>query len=367
MIKLEEILERSNSLVKQHTVSGKRFEHDEANKETIKRIEEKGFIINRFEVPKQDEYEAIGLFYCQYKNWIFPVREIANGPLLLIDPRNIKTGEKIPYYCDLLCVETSRMCYLSLLKVMNVGFKNYLEKTYSHYLKLPELLSVLGYEVDVKDMKFDLFTCEATLLLNRKIYIRIYKDETEETVFALTNSRTWKAETNQTRNSFGEKAYYFSYNGREDLVELQKCLQAFEEELDGEYGFLEENRYYRNEDIGELINDIKHRLTVLRKTNTRLIEKKTLVDHYRGMDIYKEFLITFDHDDKQESYNLLFQYDRKQDETNCLLQIDSAIKTLQQEVLIEDQCVLKGPFTTLSSKMIEFLWTLFEIHDVKLM
>jgi len=373
VVSLTDILTKSKEMVgkKEKKCPLKKKSYTTAgNQKVVKIIEQIGFSVNRIEYPKEDEYGAKALYYCQYNDWIFPVRDIEKGTLSMENPRNMKTGKKLYIYADLRCDETSKERLRKIKDVMDVGLEAFLIKEYGHYYELPYLLENVGYPVETHDFQFDICENEGYIKVDEECYLRVYQNEKDEMKFVVTNNPKWNA--NSHNGYWGDKAYFFTYKGKEDLVELTYCIQAFMEEMKGEYGYFEEGKRYTNEYIEDLIQCTGKQLITNYGSKFAHIEevlkeeKGKTINHYEGLEIFKTFIISLKEKEQEECYRVTFEYDKKKDEKHCILTIDSCMKKGKGITYFEETCELRGGFQMMFKKLKDFMWELYEIHGMKL-
>lgn len=365
MISLEEILKLSKDATKKTTDTSQRIKVNKFNKANVTLIEKLGFSINRFEKIKEDDLGATGLYYGQYKDWIFPIHEVKGGPLIINEARNIRTGEKINYYCDLKFTETTEERYNTFIKIMKLGKEKYIEEYYDHYFKLPQVFKSYGHSIDVKKEKKDVSDCQLTFIVDEKYIINVFIDQEEKAVLNIEHNLDYYSveEAKKIKN----EPYEFTYNEEKDFTELVKCLEALEEERKGMCGYYEDGKYYNNKFITNLIHNTKNQLILERVTDMdiRKLEEKT--DHYKGLEIYNHFVMNFENKSgKNEKYDIVFEFDKIKDEKHCILTIKSEINQLNKEYKNINECQLSGSFRTMYSKLRDFIWQIYEIHGIKL-
>ena len=359
-----------------------RDSYDENTKE-VQTIKGLNFEINSYEKGPLD-YKNHDTYYCQYKDWVFIIKyyndpDIEEGILALYNPINIKTKKVIEYYCDLWCNNTSREKLEDLIFLLDNGLEAFINKKYSFVNKLPDLLKDKGLEVISENYSFAPYTYNGYLkvILNDDKFIK------KSCILKIKNVSSDGAtiilqEKENNFYDYFQKKYSFIYNGEEDIEELIKCITCFIEEINGLYGFYENGKFYQGKDIDMLIEEMKdkvkknyyedyncHKVNI----NNSLINKAREEDHYKGIDIYREFTIVFDncyHENEKtirQTFNITFKYDKNTDENNCLLNIELNTRNLidcSYNLPHKEKVEMKGQFLHLYGILKFFLCCLFE-------
>lgn len=364
VITLEEILKLSKESTKIKK-QNKNVKITNKNKNSISILENLGFLINKYEKTENDEFGASNLYYCQFEDWIFLIHEIENGPMIITESRNIKTGDKLNFYCDAKCEETNEYRIKEFIKIMKEGNEKYLKEKYQHLKKIPDKFKSYGYDVQVEREIINLNTCDVKMIIDERYCLRIRKDEKEIPKIYIKN---YKNRYNYQLGEVDEKQEYeFLYESEHDFIELEKCMIAFEEEVNGIYGYYEDGKYYKNMIIENLFSVIEEQLKNEKVEDSKVINVKTFFDHYKGIEIYNEYYIYFRNKSKNnERYRIIFEYDKRKDDRYCILTILSEIKHEEKTFINENKCEIKGSFRTLYWKLRDFLWEMYKIHKIDL-
>lgn len=360
------------------------------NSKQVKTLELLNFQINRFEKGKNlSDYGNHDTYYCQYNDWVFVVKyfkdpDIEEGILALYDPINTKTKEVVRFYCDLWCNNTSKERLNDLLYILNNGVNKFMKKKYSHLIELPEFLIEKGLEIIIVDYEFSPNCCHGHIKVILKDYgfkentciIKVSDVSSEGSTLVLMKEKT--------ECLFGhyQNKHRFNYKGKEDIEELIRCIKCFLEEVNGEYGYYENDRFYNGKDIDKLINEIKwfakkyyyedynyNRIDI----SDSVIGNLKAENHYKGVEIYKKYKVVFDNcfpengKTIRQTYYITFEYDKNKDDKNCLLEIEMNLRNGSKYNLPQKEVtVMKGPFLHLRGILKFFLCSLFKNNGYSL-
>lgn len=392
------------------TTSSDNPEIDNCSDELLSLIKQFNFNIESYEKIEFDENQnswdrELEIYYCSYGDWQFKIThiedvDITEGIFVVNEILNKETTEKVDFYCDFGCRNTSecrRNEFILFLQYNSLDL--YISDKYSHYLELPNLLSQKGYVVEKNDFKFYLNNPKGYLKIDDNLYVKIYSAWWDDLKTVITNDNKW--DINSSNDNFS-KAYYFEYNSTLDFDELCKCIEAFKEEQQGRIGYYDEEEkvYYSNKDIMNFYNSLRDKDDYYKHCwNNYLIEIKhedhwdkkgyeeensRIINKYKGLEIYLKTKLTFNGDDrmnpefnKNSSY-ITFEYDkRKSDKCRLLIQYYSFKEDLEdydyekQETKISNEKLISsfehyGSFKDLMYLLESYVNEMIKIHQIEL-
>lgn len=396
--------------IKENRVTGftnANYETDCYSKPLLNKIKECGFTIDSYEkfdnFDDEDDWDyynrTLENYYCSLNNWNFKINnhsdvDISQGIWALRDIENKVTSEKIDFYCDLGCKNTSQARLDDVLRLFQYNSLNeFIENEYKKYLELPNLLRENNCNVIEHNYSFSLNEPKGYLELEKGLYIKIYRAWMDNFHLVVTNKKGW--DVNSGAHSYDrEKAYYFEYNSQNDISELIKCIQAFKDEQEGEIGYFENERYYNTYNVKQIFDNLRDKNDYYKDCwNNYLIQVEhkdywdgrgynkdsKIINKYEGLEIYLETELTFN-DAAQWSEGdlinkslIIFEYDRRKSD-KCKLEITNYIYSHNEEYSewtinpekIQDKIELYGDFSELASKLKEYINIMVKIHEISL-
>lgn len=395
------------------------------NLPSVKRIKELGFQINSYhqeEHPYGSEYYGdMDVFYCTYKDWVFAVEwsmdpDIEEGILAMREPRNIVTGEKMDFYCDLFCNNTSEGRLENVLKVFEIGYGEFIQQEYGKYIELPILLKEKGVSIRTENYEFTIGDNDGYIDVGDGVYIRVFGIFWSKGIaLVVTNNKRWDINSYNGGNYGNEIGYYFDYQGVEDLDELCQCIEATKRHVKGQYGYKEmfvqhlydgtsykEERYFKGEDFLSIFKEIEDKLKskYYDKWNSRFIDITEYknwsgsielddskdVNCYKGLEIAKTIKFSINNatqwmvDNELIQYLIHFEYDKRKNDKECYLEITQWIGNEENKMRMEYeetevdktnpsyQGAYKryGKFSELTAELTDFLYENLKIHGVEL-
>jgi len=386
------------------------YETDCYSSKLLNKIKECGFIIESYEkftnFDEEDYESTLEVYYCSLNNWEFKVNnssdvDIDQGIWALREIQNKLSGEKIDFYCDLGCQNTSQARLEEALDLFKYdSLEDYMSIKYKKYIILPELLRENGFEVEERDYTFTLNRPKGYLKLGKNLFIKVYSAWMDNFHLVVTNDKGWDVNSG-THSGDVKKAYYFNYNGADDINELVKCINAFKEEQEGKIGYFENGKYYNTYDVQKIFNNLRDKEDYYKESwNERHIQIEykdywdgrgynqdaKIVNKYKGLEIYLETELTFN-DAAQWSEGelvnkslIVFEYDKTKN-NNCRLEIINYIYSQYEEYQdyddnkeewtikldkIQDKIELYGTFLELTKRLKEYIDTMIKIHNISL-
>lgn len=357
--------------------------------------------------------EPLEIYRCKKNNWTFEIKnypdcDINEGIFSICNLKNISTGEKVDFYCDLGCRNTSDNKLNSFLNLTNFNSeKQYIKERYAKFFEIPSLLISKGVECKVIEEDYTLegcgFLCEVNYslspLLNKgdkaKVFFLKFTINFigNAELFVLKNKNDFRIETLCTYSHTDAK-YKFQYNSGADIDELIRCMNCFYEQINKRIGYLEGDRYYSNLDIVKYFDSIMKDEKLHSKTNHYLVKfencygrYKNTANKYKGQEIYisKNLVINdagiWAEGDEINNSHITIEYNTNKDDKNCILNIknyiykdmDSVTETsmhngvfyvdLKPEFMI-DEIEIKGSYLYIMEYLDKYIKTIFKIYEI---
>ena len=348
-------------------------------------------------------HELLETYYCEFNNWSFTINnysdvDIAEGIFQVSNIKNKITGEKVDFYCDLGCRNTS---YIQLEKFIKfLSFKSnseFVEDYYGEYMKLPKLLIKNGVDCEIVKEEYSLNSIGTILKIDEKVYLGFGRDYEDQVFIKLSD----KIKRHTVRD---ELVYNFEYKSEQDIEELIKCIKCFKEHVEGKVGFLESGKYFGNKAIeryiDKFIDSVKKSEDGYEKWNHYLFKLRPIhdddfmlesfgkkINKYNGIEIYKKYELIFNDysqwaiGDKTNKSIITIEYNTKEDKENCILDINNSINTSADDTNLyaydeyedyEDgdddynviNVVEKGSFSYIMSKLNDYIESMCKIYEV---
>lgn len=357
--------------------------------------------------------ELLETYYCEFNNWSFMISnysdiDIAEGIFQVTNIKNKITGEKVEFYCDLGCRNTTDIQLEKFIKFLSFKSNSeFAENYYGEYMKLPKLLVKNGIECEVVREKYSLNSIETILKIDKNVYLGFGTDYKDHVFINLTDNLNYL----KGRSIHGDLIYSFEYKGEEDVEELIKCIKCFIEHVEGKVGYFEFGKYFGNREvqryIDKFINSVKNSNDGYEKWNHYLFKlgsvhdddfflesHKKKINKYHGVEIYKKYELVFNEHsqwsigDKANKSIITIEYNTKEDKENCILDIKNYIYTrmdedtnlyiyddcdedddyYQQEVLNDEymtaNVIEKGSFSYIMNKLKDYIENMCKIYEV---
>lgn len=374
--------------------------------ELIELIDKYNFNVHNHKINNSiDAYDSVlETYHCSYRDWSFNIKNMKSwdieGGIFGVDSlMNVKSSEKVDFYCDLRCNNTSKLTLDNFLEFLNYGsIDDYIEHKYPHLLKLPELLSKAGFDVHEYNYNIGLRDASGYIDLGLgKVYVVVYRGIKDDFKLVVTNNKKWGINSMNTSYGFLEKGYYFEYKSEEDINELVNCIKAFKEDISGKIGYLEKDIYYGNKYIEKYFDSLKNRFdgtdvwnhSLIKYERKRFWDKRgydeknsKIVNKYRGLEIYFDVDLIFNEAAQWSVGSMInrtkfiFQYDKKKC-NDVVLEISNYIykeddeyyiydETRNEDVLnnefLIDRVVMKGSFLDIIDKAKTYIDKMIDIY-----
>lgn len=387
-------------------------ETDNCSEELYEYIQEFGFTIDSYEKYELtfDRYgypvdETLEMYYCSFGAWEFKIRNVADvdieeGIFSLSEIIHKETGEKVNFYCDLGCRNTSEARRDEVLDFLTYpSLETYIQDAYGKYLRLPELLRKKGLNVEEIDFSFGLNSPKGYLTIEKNLYVKVYRAWFDDLKVVVTNDSTW--DVNSSNDHWGrKKAYYFDYRSVDDIDELIRCIKAFKEEQEGKIGYYENGQYYRNQDVVDFYDSLRSKEDYYKdawnhyeiqiehnnKWDQRGYEEEesTVLNKYKGLELFVTTELTFNDAAQWSKGDLInksfitFEYDKRKSD-QCRLFIQNYVyedeltyydEEKESHVIDETKCVATfeqfGSFLELMEILKSYVYTMIDIHEVEI-
>ena len=374
------------------------------NSREVKMIISLGLQINTYE-PKDPEasyYDAQEFYYCSNERWDVYIRNLLydadlGSVLQVLELTDKFTGEKIDFYCDLWCGNTSEHRLEQFKILLSTSFEQYKKIEFGKYFSLPNLLRDKGYIVEEKNFDFDTVDCIGSLIVynlnisNTPCEIKVSHDHSQCVyVNNLKRDRCWDDVI----------SYSIDYKNEQDIGIMCKNIDKIIEHIDGKYGYLENNRYYTNEDIEVFFDEYKNKLNYLEDMsdayrsafhyNDEPTEEESKeyekiceiaeINHYKGAEIYKKYELIINRDAYYfggigNTYEFEIIHNTNIDKDNCILNItytlsdyigwnnkcDDDIQNEKSEHVTQE--TIKGSYIFVMNILADFLNKLIEVEQ----
>lgn len=362
----------------------------------------------RLDKPDMYEYDSVIEYYsvCNDK-YKFIIRnlddpDIEEGIFAIYNIINLITNEKIEFYLDFGCRNTFKQNLDDFLLLISLDSKSdFLNKKFSKYIVIPELLEKNGFKITENTIKYELSRISGFIKIADNIFVRIYFAINHTIKVVVTNNPKWDVNSSNGRSDIG---YYVDYNSEDDIDVLVDNINAFVKHIIGMYGFLENNIYYRNDDInnffrtfqrkneyGNYLKCYNQRIINIEKVDAwdyRGIEKASYINIYDGLEIAEHYKFSIDSAKLYDSIinlsDIVFKYDKKIDQNKCILlianyqfcqdnnyyetnddydEIDKLSTCYNKDFLVE-KVEFAGTFTECLEKLKEYIYTLLNIYHI---
>lgn len=407
------------------------YRKENCSSELLGLIDRYGFEIKSYELNMEEQesyYDTLlETYHCKYKDWLFDVNnysdvDIAEGIFSVTNLKNLKTGEKVEYYCDLGCRNTGEGDLKKLLRFLDCRTeKEFAKKEYAACMELPSILRQAGIDVDVKVEKFTLDHPCLAISINyenkdnqgkyiryKKVLIRMLSHLGDELQIFITKDKGWEMNSDRYLSpiSYGERFYSFKYNSSDDVDELIKCIDAYYDHINGNIGFFEDDKFYSNGDVDKFFEGLRNDKKAYDKWNYYAIRvngvtpsyrkyesnRHNILDKYKGIELNTETEIVFNdagqwsEGDEINKSIIKVVYDKNIDSNNCILNIENYIYTDDDEYLQEvyddesayeysmkmnpqfmvGQVEFRGSFSEVMAKIKEYVYNMCKIYEIPL-
>lgn len=417
----ERLRESENSNARWEIINNLPNKNDVYSEELFDLIVKYGFNVVEYgrridKINYYEEYDPTEEYYSiltdKYKFIIkhFADVDIEEGISGIYNITNINTGEIINYYLDFTCrntCEIKRDNFLILLTCDSLD--EYYDKIYSQYKAIPQLLEEKGINVIETKMEFTPDAIKGYIALENKLFVIPYRSWTDDIRVVVSNKAKWDVNSSNSSSQIG---YYVSFKSIEDIDVLIDNINALKKHVDGEYGFLEDGKYYRNKDVekifkfkrtdehGKYYDDFNHyhiRIEQVREWDGRGYGSP-YINVYNGLEMATHFKLTFN-DAAQWSIgdiinhsDIIVKYDKKIDPDKCILMIKNYEYTHQDDYwmgysdydddyemetiddydksydpkFLVDEIVIHDTFTNIEKVLNDYIYGLAKIFNVTL-
>ena len=137
-------------------------------------------------------------FICTKNGWIFRCGlkescDIKEGMFQLKDLYHSETGCYLDFYCDMFGHNTGLPRFYRALKLMELGWDNYIQETYGYYLQLIDLLNDKGFVTQLEKVKHDLqdpyLRLKVTIPIDQRVSTKINYGRMKKSSFNSASSR----------------------------------------------------------------------------------------------------------------------------------------------------------------------------------
>lgn len=355
------------------------YETNHRSEELLELIKKYDFIIHGYKLETdidEDDYEALlETYFCEKNDWTFTISnyedlDIDEGIFAIRQIKNIETGEEIDFYCDLGCRNTPKEQLDIFLNFLSYNsLEAYSKTVYPYIYSLPYLLESQGYKVELIDFSIGLENCYGFMLINNEISIsfELKKDGLICSLGLMKNKTKYKKYA----------AYKLDYNNDLDFGKLCDMLDAFSKHIHGECGFLENGKYYTQNDFSDFLRSFKDKENPYKESwnhyHIKIDEEvyDNLISKYTGQEILTHATISFN-DAAQWSIGktaclckLDLSYHSKKDPSNCYLYMFFYEKEDYNEVLL-DTLSFKGSFSEMCEVVRSYVTKMADIFDLEL-
>lgn len=403
------------------------YKVDNCSNELLSLISRYGFEIKSYEknLEEKESYydELLETYFCEYKNWQFSIKnysdvDIPEGIFAIGDIKHSKTREKVDYYCDLGCRNTSNDRLDKLLRFFEYDSeKEFCNEEYKEYINLPKYLKGKGLNIEVKYDNFTLKSPGLAILVkfdevygslknNKDVIIRVTNSLNCDVNIAISTHDELKNDFTMYSSDlrYGEFGYNFKYNSKDDIDELIKCTKAYHDHINGKIGFYENEKFYTNRVVEKFFKNLKNNKEAYEKWNYYLVKVKELesnlrikrkygkrmVNKYEGIEIASDFELTFNdasqwsEGDKINNSFISVTYNKNIDKDNCILYIENYVykdsdeylvfeyhdeygyeynRDINQEFLV-GAVEYRGSFTDVMTRLKQYVYSMCDIHGV---
>lgn len=352
------------------------------------------------------------IFYCGKNNYRFEVRfaddcDCYPGILSVSSVTDLNTNEKIDARCDLYCQNTSNNELDNFLHLISrASLNDYFNKRFSHFLNLPKLFEEHGFKINNMDLINKLVPMFSINKHDFNFYVEVENDKgscviipyakdhnlsgyclyispTLEQINEANADKSYyyekkKIDINVFNHDMKQKSYKLDYESDDDFNELLKCINAYINKQNGEYGIYDNNVWRNDTEIREYLNKLKK------------VSFTTFINNYTGPDFdvlvkcnFSDFWVAYsnsrlnDMDFYCDFYGVRFWYDNKLS-GKCFLSIQGKYynvtetsndyykdKTVNYAIKdIAEKFIFEGTFDECFENMKYFLEELMKINKL---
>lgn len=387
------------------------------SEELFKIVKELNFNIieyaKRTNVDTWHEYEPVLEYYSvEYNNYKFIIRnlhdcDIEEGIFAVYGVTNKLNNEYTKFFLDLGCRNTCSVKKHDFLLLLNSENEHeYLIKKYDIYNRIPELLKNNGCDILENKLEFCSDKIKGFIKVDENIYVIPYFAGRDEVRVVISNINSWDVNSSNRGNKIG---YYIEYNDASDIKNIITAIDAMKKHVDGKFGYLEDGVFYKNRDIEKIldinsrrdergcwldaVNHYRIRINKVNQWDARGYGKHRYISVLDGLEMAVHFALIIN-DSAQWSEgdiinysDIVFKYDKNIDDENCILliknyqyhqdenihvpsdedyvfeEIDLPFSDLNEEYFI-DSVELRGSFTELREKLIDYMNNMCEINNI---
>ena len=324
--------------------------------------------------------------------------DIEEGISIVNKITNLKTNEEIDFYVDLGCRNTREAIYNNFLMLLDCdSSEEYLNKKYKIYKELPQVLEQNNIKIEENHFEMSAYGVKGFLKLNKNTYIIPFNSFSDEPKVAIAN----KSHMAHYKGDF--ICYYVDgLNDIKDIDILLNYLNSFTRHINGEYGFLENGKYYKNNDAEEIFNfkkkdengvyyeDFNH--YHIRIEQIYPFNSTSEINVHKRLELAVHFQIFFN-DAYQWSKgdiinfsDIIIKYDKNIDDKNCILMIKNYSYKPTDEFTLDvepieviddydnsynpkfliDTIEIKDSFLNIKEFVNNYIYSLAKIFDVEL-
>lgn len=370
---------------------------------------EKNFNISEDDIFNLDQ--ILEIYRCKFNNWHFEIKnysdyDIEEGIFVVTNIKNVKTNEEIIFNCDLGCRNSNQQKlnnFLSFLKYDTE--KEYVQSVYGEYLQIPFALIKEGLTCNIIEESLSLqnpvfiyeidYSKQAEKCKCRyyKIFINVKLNVDNNPKLYITDN--YKEQHYAFLNYGEDLVYTFPFENQKDLMELMKCLDAYYEHINGNIGFLQNGKRYKNRDAYNYFDKIIKDDSISNKRNSNFVRiedynghNKQLVNKYNGLELFvSKSLVLGDagywsEGEEINNSKITICYDTNIDKDNCILNIKNYIYKNSDDYMKElfvdnDYCIViddlfkvdeiefKGSYLDVINTVDKYINELFDIYNIR--
>lgn len=334
-VKKEGVWHDYKKVEREDVVSKELFDIISENHWNIQSYKKRTDDINLFEeyCPSVEEYIVNNDKY-SFKISNLLDADIDEGIFAVYNVENIKTEEKIEYYCDLSCRNTARCKFDRFLTLIDSDSEDdYVKKIYKDYIDISKKLEENGIKVLKDSVMYKAEKIRGFIELENRIFIVPYLGWNYDIRIVVTNDPTWEVNSYNGKNKIG----YYIY--RPDIQTIIDNINAFKLHIEGKFGYLEDGKYYNNKDVQEYFNKFcdKDEYGHYRKAyNYRDIEIDKIsawdgrgygnypyISVYNGLEIASHYHFTINVKGTINKSDIVLTYNKKENDKLCKLIINN--------------------------------------------